>query len=126
MSIDVAEAEEKIRSTSAPGRSPDEEYDRLWALTVLDRALAMLADEQRVAGQAERFALLRPLLLASGKGENMEALAGQLQISANALHAAVFRLRQRFRALVQQEVLACVESPDSLAEELRFLMTCLT
>lgn len=124
--IDVAEAEEKLRAMRAAGRSPDEEYDRLWAMTLLDRAVAMLAEEQQAAGQGERFARLRPFLLNSGKGGNMEALAEELQLSVNALHAAVFRLRQRFRALVQQEVLACVESPEALAEELQYLMTCLT
>ena len=42
--------------------SPDREFDRKWALTVLGRALATLAEEHKAAGKSGHFDALKPWL----------------------------------------------------------------
>src|SRR5437867_303425 len=48
--------------------SPDRAFDRRWALTLLERALAALAEEHKAAGKSEQFEALKPWL--TGDTEN--------------------------------------------------------
>jgi len=49
-------------------------------------------------------------------------IAARLRLSENALHVALFRLRQRFREQIRAEVAATGDSPEEVAAELRHLM----
>lgn len=118
--LDIALAEERygIESASHNG-SPDHEYDRAWALSVLDRALERLWEEFALPGRAQLFDGLKGFLTGDKTAPTFEAAAAKLKITEGAAKMTVTRMRQRFRALVRQELAHTVLTTEELEEELR-------
>jgi RNA polymerase sigma-70 factor (ECF subfamily) len=50
-------------------------------------------------------------------------VAAELGLTEGGVKAAVFRLRQRYRELVREEVANTVESPDEVDGEIRYLIS---
>jgi RNA polymerase sigma-70 factor (ECF subfamily) len=116
--IDVMLAESRygleLASESAPAA-----YDRAWALAVLDRALSRLREEFALSGRAALFDGLKPFLIGDRSDLTFAQVAGQLRITEGAAKMTVTRMRQRFRALVRQELAQTVVTSAELEEELR-------
>jgi RNA polymerase sigma-70 factor (ECF subfamily) len=113
----------QLADPNAP--SPDREFDRKWALTLLDRALAALAQEHEAAGKAGHFEALKPWL--SGDSENIsqaEAAAG-LGLNEGAVKVAIHRLRRRFREVIRNEIGQTVSDPAQVDTELHCLLEAL-
>jgi RNA polymerase sigma-70 factor (ECF subfamily) len=84
--------------------TPEDVFDRRWAVTVLERAMTRLRAEQEAAGKAIEFERLKALLLGDKSDEGQAALAESLGLTPGALRVALHRLRQRFREIVRAEV----------------------
>ena len=110
----------EVPDTSAP--DPEREFDRKWALTVLDRALAALAREQADAGHATHFATLKPWLTGDTGGVAQADAARALDMNEGAVKVAVHRLRRRFRELVKAEIAQTLDASSSVQDELRYLL----
>jgi RNA polymerase sigma-70 factor (ECF subfamily) len=106
--------------------SPDREFDRKWALTLLDRALVALAEEHLTAGKADQFEALKPWLTGDAGDLSQAEVARRLGINEGALKVAIHRLRRRFRDLVRAELAHTLHHPSQLADELSWLMAALT
>ena len=105
--------------------SPDREYDRKWALTLLDRALAALAEEHKAAGKSDHFEALKPWL--SGDTENLSQaeVAARLDVNESAVKVAIHRLRRRFREVIKSEIGQTVSDSAQVDEELHCLLEAL-
>ena len=105
--------------------SPDREFDRKWALTLLDRALAALAKEHVASGKADHFEALKPWL--SGDTENIsQAEAGaRLGLNEGAVKVAIHRLRRRFREVIKEEIGQTVSDRAQVDLELHCLLEAL-
>jgi RNA polymerase sigma-70 factor (ECF subfamily) len=105
--------------------SPDREFDRKWALTLLDRALATLAQEHEACGKAEHFEALKPWL--SGDTENISQAdaAARLGVNEGAVKVAIHRLRRRFREVIKSEIGQTVSDRAQVDEELHYLLEAL-
>jgi RNA polymerase sigma-70 factor (ECF subfamily) len=103
--------------------SPDAEFDREWALAIIDRALQTLEQESADAAQ---FAILKPWLTPAGVPASQAETAAQLGISEGALKVTIHRLRKRFRSLVRAEVAHTLHDPAGLEDEMRHLVAALT
>jgi RNA polymerase sigma factor (sigma-70 family) len=105
--------------------SPDREFDRKWALTLLDRALAALASEHQAAGKIEQFEILKPWL--TGDTENLSQSDAARQIGSNegAVKVAIHRLRRRFREVLKIEISQTVHDRAEVGDELRNLLLAL-
>jgi RNA polymerase sigma-70 factor (ECF subfamily) len=102
----------------------DREFDRQWALAVLDRALTALAAEFERLGKKSHFDQLRPWLEGDVADESQAAVAARLGLSPGAAKVAIHRLRQRFRALVKTEIAHTVRGGESeIREELHHLLS---
>lgn len=113
-----------IADTTAP--TPDQEFDRAWALSVLERAFAVLSQESEQAGTKREFEILKPWLTgAAVRGTQAEA-ARELGLNEGAARVAIHRLRRRFRELVKGEIAQTVHDPETVAEELRHLIEALS
>ena len=118
--------------SSAPGLQvadrdtlpPDLAFDRLWAHTVLERALANLESTFQSEGKAEHFATLEPWL-AGGADRTQAEAAFDLGLSESAVRVAIHRLRQRFRNSVRAELAHTVATGESIEEELQHLFSAL-
>jgi RNA polymerase sigma-70 factor (ECF subfamily) len=99
--------------------TPEDGFDRRWAVTVLERAITRLRVEHEAAGKAAEFDRLRALLL--GDKSDQAALAESLGLTPGALRVSLHRMRQRFRELVRSEVAQTVANPAMIDEEMRHL-----
>ena len=100
--------------------SPDREFDRKWALTVLDHALSALAAENQE--QTEHFSTLKPWLTGDSEHLRQADAARELGVSEGAVKVAIHRLRRRFRELVKTEIARTLNDPAQVKDELACLM----
>jgi DNA-directed RNA polymerase specialized sigma24 family protein len=119
--LDSADAETLCGPELTDKLTPEKAFDRRWANTTMALALQQLRGEHKSPQQAKLFAALQPVLADGGRMENQAALATELGITPGALATAATRLRQRYRALIEDEVRRTLEQPADLAEELRAL-----
>ncbi len=119
--LDVQDAEVLCQSELTERLSPDKAFDRRWAHTIMALALERLRDEHKSPQQAKLFAALQPVLADGGRLENQSALAAQIGVTPGALATAASRLRQRYRALVEDEVRRTVEKSADVDQELQAL-----
>ncbi len=118
--LDASEAES--RYAVEPSLGPDAMFERRWALTVLDRALAALAEEYAAANRAAEFSLLKGHLTATRGEIDYDATAAALGLSAGATRVAIHRLRKRFRETLRQEIAETVANSTDAEDELRHLV----
>jgi RNA polymerase sigma factor (sigma-70 family) len=105
--------------------SPDREFDRKWALTLLDRTLAALASEHQVAGKIEQFEILKPWLTGDTENLSQSDAARKLGSNEGAVKVAIHRLRRRFREVLKNEISQTVQDRADVGEELRNLLLAL-
>ncbi len=118
LSLNWAEAEAHLVAEAvAPGETPEQAFDRRWAVTVLDRALTRLRTDSESAGRAAYFAVLEPFLSADPEPGDYAAAAEQLQASPNGIAQSVLRLRARFREMIRMEIQETVMDPAQAEEE---------
>ena len=122
VSFDAAEAEAWYEVEQIEGESADHMYDRQWALTVLDNALARLEQQAASRGKAADFAIMRPFLTGEAKVDEYENAGQSLGMSANAFKVAVHRLRARFREALRAEIAETQPDGGSVDEEMTYLM----
>lgn len=123
VSLDTAFAESCCAPD--PELSPDEVFDRQWALTLLDLTLKQLQAEFAAAGKAGDFDTLKSCLMAEHGAIDYSAMAEQLGINAGAARVAVHRLRKRFRQLYREEIAQTLAEGADLDGELRHLAAAL-
>jgi len=105
--------------------TPEQNFERRWALTLLDTVLQRLHSEYEQEGRAEFFAALHPCLVGDRANQPYADLAVKLGISEGAVKSAVHRLRQRYRHLLRDEIAQTVAEPGEVDEELHHLFAVL-
>ena len=105
---------------------PDAYFDRQWALTILDRALAALAAEHATAGKADQFETLKPWLTGDTEQSSQADAARRLDVNEGAVKVAIHRLRKRFRELVKAEIAQTVGGGADVQAELSYLLEVLS
>jgi RNA polymerase sigma factor (sigma-70 family) len=125
-SLDDEAAERSYRQQPADQLTPESLYDKLWAMTLLERAMERLAANYAGTGKQEVFDRLKPLLLTEGSNEAYRDAGGPLGLSEGAVKVAVHRLRQRFREEVRAEIAQTVATPSEVDGELRCLMAAMS
>ncbi len=116
LSLDAQEADTRFLSTPQQ-ETPVGFFDRCWAMTCLESAMKALETDYAARGRGALFESLRTFLDPEMEGDYSQA-APALGLEANALRQAVFRLRQRFRALLRQTIADTLEMPsEALIDE---------
>jgi len=100
--------------------TPDREYDRQWALAMLDVVRKRLETEIAALANASRMRRLAGLL--TDDEEKYRDVAAELGMTESAVKVAVHRLRKRYAVILREEVLRTVATPEAVDEELRFLL----
>jgi RNA polymerase sigma factor (sigma-70 family) len=124
--LDVETAETRYSHEPADLTTPQQLYERQWALTLLDRVMTSLQDRHARDGKAGLFAVLKPCLTSSTAAVPYAKVAAQLGRSEGAVRVAVHRLRQQYRELLREEISQTVSSPDEVEPEIQHLMKALT
>ena len=121
VSLDADTLETICARDLVDGTTPDRAFDRTWARHLMSRALQRLGEEHQTPRQAQLFAALQPTLMDGGRAQQEAELASKLGLTPGALAVAATRLRQRYRALIEDEVRHTLADPADLAEEMRAL-----
>jgi RNA polymerase sigma-70 factor (ECF subfamily) len=103
----------------------DQIYERRWALSVLDQALARLGDEHRVAGTTRLFDQLQKSLTDEPDRPSPADTAREFGMTESAVRQASYRLRQRYRQVLREEIAHTVMLPGDIDDELRHLIAVL-
>ena len=123
--IEVSSAESRYSSALADHQSPDRLYERQWAVTLLDRVMALLREEQTQAGKERQFEALRVFLAGRRSDIPYSKVASKLGMSDAAAMTAVSRLRRRYRELLRSEVAQTIAHPEEVDDEIGALLTSL-
>ncbi len=105
--------------------APDLDFDRKWALVLLEQALAALAAEHLAAGTSTHFEELKPWLAGDPGDVSQAEAATRLGMSHGAVKVAIHRLRRRFRQTVKSEIGRTLNDPGQIDEELACLVAAL-
>jgi RNA polymerase sigma-70 factor (ECF subfamily) len=103
--------------------SSEQQFERQWALTVLQQARVALQQECVASGKSALYQ--RVNLLGDQKESSIPyaAIAQDLGMSVSAIKSAVSRLRERYGELVREEVAHTVSSPAEVDAEIRHLLS---
>ena len=126
LSLDDQRAETRYALEASSNLTPERIYERQWALTLLERALGRLRDEFTTDGKGRQFDCLKDFLYCEERERSYGEVGSALGLKPSAVASAVYRLRQRFRKLVREEVAQTVSSPGELEDELRWLFAVLS
>lgn len=102
-SIDSCTGEQRYREVATDFLSPEQVFDRHFAIALLDRAMARFQKSYEQAGKKAEFDALKLFLDADSQPSYAKA-ASDLGLSESAVKSAIFRFRGEFRAVVLQEV----------------------
>ncbi len=100
----------------------DQIYERRWALSVLDQVLTRLGGEYRAAGNVQLFDWLQKSLIDEPDRPSPADTAREFGMTESAVRQASYRLRQRYRQLLREEIAHTVMLPGDIEDELRHLI----
>lgn len=126
LSLDELAAEEERPFEPSGGLSPEQEFDRRWALATLDNALRHLRAEAERAGHGELFAALQGFLGGGEPEGTLKETGTRLGLGESAVKMRLSRWRLRYRELLRQEVGQTVPRVADLDEEMRHLFAVLS
>lgn len=126
VSLDQYTAEGRYVCEPADRWTPENVFDRNWALTLLDRVLARVRDELHAEGKGELFEHLNMFLTGDRVDVSYRELGGRLGMTEGAVKQAVHRLRRRYRDVLYDEVGRTVSAADEIELELQYLMAAVT
>jgi RNA polymerase sigma-70 factor (ECF subfamily) len=116
---------ENLPPLAAEGLTPEQAFDRQWALAVINRAMTTLREEADAAGRGRLFAEVAEFISNEPEPGAYHRPAAVLGLSRTAVAMAVHRLRLRLRELVRTEVAQTLSDPQRVEAELRELMAAL-
>lgn len=125
LSLDFEHAESRWLQEPSSKVTAEQEFERRWATSVLDKVIEALRATYQASGEANAFEQLLPYLASSSMNQPYEKVAQELGISVPAVKTRVYRMRQRYRRLLQSEIATTVASPDDVDSEIQELFQAL-
>ena len=121
---DALDPEARYAGASEQSENPEHLFDREWALQTIAGALQELRDEMEKAGKGEQFEALKGNLTCEDELPR-EEIAARLNMSEGAVKVAVHRLRGRYRNLLRAAIAETVSNEADLEDEMRYLVAVL-
>ena len=125
LSLDELAAEGERPFEPSGGRTPEEEFDRRWALAAVDNALRQLRTEAERAGQGELFTALQSHLAGEASHGSLVTVARRFGLEDGAVKMRLRRWRVRYGELIRNEVAQTVPRFADLDAEMRHLLAAL-
>ncbi|MFL5328215.1 MAG: RNA polymerase sigma factor [Gemmataceae bacterium] len=123
ISLDFPDAERRYAAEPIDERTPDQLFDRRWALMLLQGTLETLRLDYQQTGSAELFNCLASSL--TGEGASYAAIAQELGMTEGAVKVAAHRLRLRYRETLRAAIADTVNTPAEVDDEIRCLFQAL-
>lgn len=126
LALDRVQGESLYLASPSVGQSPEQLYERRWALAVLERALGDLRASYGTGGRSEVFEALCPYLAGGGPLQPLAEVGERLGLTEGATKVALHRLRGRYRDVLRAAIAETVEAPDLVDDEIRHLLQALS
>ena len=126
LSLDFDAGESRYDLEAIEAETPENIYDRQWALVLLELVLTRLREEMTEQGKEDLFRSVQPYITGKPKLATYAELAEQLKMSTSAIKVAVHRLRKRYRSILEQEIMQTLEDPSEVGEEIHKLFATVT
>ncbi len=123
--LEIETAEGRYQREPPDNETPDRVFERRWALTMLDRALAALRHEYQQNGREDVFERFKDLLTAGRTEESYAQIGATVGMSEGAVKVAVHRLRRRFGECLRAEIAHTVQGAQEIDDEIRYLFSVL-
>ena len=124
--LDTELAESRYLQEPPASIAADFLYERRWALTLLDQAMAGLRAEYERDGRGHDFERLKMFLTAERGEIPYEKIAGDLAVSEGAARVAVHRLRKRFREIFRATIADTITEAGDVDAEVRHVVEILS
>jgi RNA polymerase sigma-70 factor (ECF subfamily) len=122
VSLDQLAPEERYRLEPADQSTPETIFARQWALTVLRETMATLQKECEANGKAALLREVKGLLSGERPTAVYTGISERLGMEEGAARVAVHRLRQRYGAVLREEIRKTVNETSEVDKELAYLM----
>ena len=123
LSLDFARAEGNFIAEPGHQITPELEFERQWALQLLDGALAEVRSDAGRNGRGALFEDLKGLISLDAAMAAYDEIAARHGLTEGAVKAAAHRLRQGFRAALRRSIAETVVCEDEIDDEIRHLFT---
>lgn len=126
-SIDVDDAEKKFQLDSGDDTSPDNAYERTWALTLLQQVQVKLKQEYSSNEKQKLFEKIASFLGGSSPDlPTYQQVAQELEMTESAVKVNVHRMRKQFRKLLRDEISNTVATEQEIDQELNEMFSVLS
>jgi DNA-directed RNA polymerase specialized sigma24 family protein len=127
VALDACDSQQRRNLEPADHLTAETFFDANWAQLLIERVTLQLGEEYRQRGKSQQFDRLRCYLeLGSEPNTKSYEEAGQaLGMTGNGAKTLVFRMRQRFAALLRQEVAQTLLNPRDTDSEIHALYSAL-
>jgi len=126
LSWDSEEAERLYAAEPVSTLTPEKVFEKRWAITLLERVLANLRQECQTSGKGETLEALKDSLWGEKTEVSYAELGARWGMSEGAVKGVAYRLRRRYRELLQAEIAQTVADPGEIDQEVRNLITALS
>ena len=115
-------AEERFQNLHGnPLENPEQIYLRAWATELLDGVREKLRAAFEKKGRIELFDAINPYLDSEDSLPPYEDLAQTLSSTPGAVKTMIYRLRKKYREILEREIAMTVMKPGDIEEELAWL-----
>ncbi len=126
VSLDAETAEGNYAHEPADPITPEQLFERRWALTILEQTFLRLKAESSAAGKSKLFETLQPCISGDDASRSYAEIGVELNMSEGAARVAAHRLRSRYTELLRAEIAQTVANPADVESELAALRAALT
>ena len=120
-SLDFQQGDSRISHEPTSGFTPEQIYEREWAMTLLARVMDRLQSEHEEAGKSKQFELLKSFIIGQYSEQTYSDVAESLGSSEAAMKMSAHRMRRRYRELLRDEISHLVATPEDIDEEIHNL-----
>ena len=122
LSIDFEQADEKFQLEAVDSTTPQQAYDRAWAVEQIQVALLEVHDHWNESGKGDQFELLKGCLI-EGEHFSRDDIAAALNITKETLKVRIHRLRGEFRNALYRVVAQTLDDTELLEDEINQLFS---
>jgi RNA polymerase sigma-70 factor (ECF subfamily) len=124
-SLDFARAGESWPGEPVDHETPDRQFDRKWALCLIENSLQRVATRCQAKGRGELFDRLKPFLTGADDADSQQRVADELGLTVGAVRVALHRWRDELRQAIREEIRQTVLDSGEVEEELAYLISVL-
>lgn len=121
LSLDFESAEHNYHLEPGHAITPELEFERQWALQMLDIALAEARGEAESNGRSALFEDLKGIISLDATLSPYDEIAVRHGLTEGAVKAAAHRLRQGFRMALRRAIAQTVSTEEEIDDEIRHL-----